>query len=84
MTTLAHVITSGEEQIVQLPKDIQIDSPVLEISRRGEEIVLRVPEKEKDARPKEGNIAKAVELLRSLPDDFMIDRYHEMQAQGKI
>lgn len=66
MTTLAHVITSGEEQIVQLPKDIQIDSPVLEISRRGEEIVLRVP--------KEGNIAQAYHILRSLPDDFLLER----------
>lgn len=73
MTTMTHpatarVFKSGNSQAIRLPKEFRVDSPVVEISRRGEEIVLRIP------KPKEKNLARVFEILTSLPDDFLADR----------
>ena len=67
-TATARVFKSGNSQAIRLPKGFRVDSKTLEISRRGEEIVLRVP------KPKEDNIARAFEILASMPDDFMTER----------
>jgi antitoxin VapB len=48
-----------------LPKQFRFNGPEVEIFRRGDEIVLR--EKTK-------GLARAFEILASLPDDFLIDR----------
>lgn len=37
----ARVFKSGNSQAVRLPKEFRIDAKEVEISRRGEEIVLR-------------------------------------------
>ncbi len=37
----AKVFTSGDSQAVRLPKEFRVKSKTLEISRRGDEIVLR-------------------------------------------
>lgn len=55
------VFQSGNSQAVRLPKRFRFKGNEVEIFRRGNEIVLR--EKEK-------NLARAFELLTSLPDDF--------------
>ncbi len=57
----ARVFRSGNSQAVRLPKQFRFKSGEVEIFRRGEEIVLR---------EKEGNMARAFDLLASLPDDF--------------
>jgi antitoxin VapB len=57
----ARVFKSGNSQAVRLPKKFRVKSKELEISRRGDEIVLR--EKSKGLR-------RAFELLASLPDDM--------------
>lgn len=57
----ARVFKSGNSQAVRLPKKFRVKSKELEISRRGDEIVLR--EKTK-------SLARAFELLASLPDDM--------------
>ncbi len=79
MTTMTHTATarvfkSGNSQAIRLPKEFRVDSPVLEISRRGEEIVLRVP------KPKEDNLVRAFEILCSLPDDFLPERSVDMPS----
>jgi antitoxin VapB len=59
----ARVFRSGNSQAVRLPKQFRFKSGEVEIFRRGEEIVLR---------EKEGNMARAFDLLAGLPDDFDI------------
>ncbi len=66
----ARVFKSGNSQAIRLPKEFRVDSPTLEIFRRGEEIVLRAPREE--------NIERAYAILRSLPDDFMPERTKEL------
>ena len=57
----ARVFRSGNSQAVRLPKQFRFKSKEVEIFRRGNEVILR--EKEK-------SLARAFELLASLPDDF--------------
>lgn len=66
---IARVFTSGNSQAIRLPKEFRVETRTLEIFRRGQEIVLRIPKTE--------NISPAFELLRSLPDDFLPDRNQE-------
>lgn len=65
----ARVFKSGNSQAIRLPKEFRVESQELEIFRRGREIVLREPE---------ANVARAFELLSSLPDDFLLDRGQEL------
>ena len=57
----AKVFRSGNSQAVRLPKQFRVKSKELEISRRGDEIVLR---------EKRGDLARAFDLLAGLPEDF--------------
>jgi antitoxin VapB len=59
----AKVFRSGNSQALRLPKQFRLKSQEVEIFRRGEEIVLR---------EKTGNMARAFDLLASLPEDFEI------------
>ena len=59
---ITKVFKSGNSQAVRLPKEFRFDETELEIFRRGDEVVLR---------KKSQNLARAYELLTSLPDDFM-------------
>ncbi|HEX4786171.1 MAG TPA: type II toxin-antitoxin system VapB family antitoxin [Candidatus Sulfotelmatobacter sp.] len=71
----ARVFRSGNSQAVRLPKQFRFKSKEVEIFRRGDEIVLR--EKHK-------NLARAFELLASLPDDFDLPgRDHERPEKRK-
>ncbi len=63
--TTARVFKSGNSQAIRLPKEFRVEGQEVEIFRRGREIVLREPE---------NNMARAFELLASLPDDFLADR----------
>ena len=60
--TKAKVFTSGNSQAVRLPKEFRFSSAQIEISRRGDEVILR----ERRLTPADG-----FRLLASLPDDFM-------------
>jgi antitoxin VapB len=57
----ARVFRSGNSQAVRLPKRFRFKSKEVEIFRRGNEIVLR---------EKDGDIARAFDLLASLPEDL--------------
>lgn len=60
--TKAKVFTSGNSQAVRLPKEFRFSGTEVEISRRGDEVILR----ERRLTPADG-----FRLLVSLPDDFM-------------
>jgi antitoxin VapB len=60
----AKVFKSGNSQAVRLPKQFRLKGSEVEIFRRGDEIVLR---------EKERGMRRAVEILQSLPDDFLTE-----------
>jgi antitoxin VapB len=62
--TTARVFRSGNSQAVRLPKGFRFNGREVEIFRRGDEIVLR--EKGK-------GLARAFEILASLPGDVLPD-----------
>jgi antitoxin VapB len=62
---IAKVFKSGNSQAVRLPKEFRVATDEVEIFRRGDEIVLR-------ERPR--NLLRALDILASLPDDFLEDR----------
>jgi antitoxin VapB len=68
------VFKSGNSQAVRLPKAFSVKSNELEIFRRGNEIVLREPAK---------GLARAFELLTSLPDDFLADGRQDTPPQQR-
>jgi antitoxin VapB len=63
--TIARVFKSGNSQAVRLPKAFRLKGKEVEISRRGDEIVLR----EKKGR----GLAEAFEALVSMPADAFDD-----------
>ncbi len=68
------VFKSGNSQAVRLPKEFQFDVEEVEIFRRGDEVVLR---------KKSGSLARAYQLLASLPDDFMEEGREDIPPQGR-
>lgn len=62
---VARVFRSGNSQAVRLPKAFRLKGPEVEISRRGDEIVLR----EKRSR----GLAEAFEIIVSMPLDAFQD-----------
>ncbi|HLH92331.1 MAG TPA: type II toxin-antitoxin system VapB family antitoxin [Xanthobacteraceae bacterium] len=70
----ARVFRSGNSQAVRLPKEFQVRSKEVEIFRRGNEIVLR--EKGK-------GLARAFEILASLPDDALPGRRRDAPPQDR-
>ena len=61
--TTAKVFRSGNSQAVRLPKEFRFKAKEVEVFRRGDEVVLR---------EKPANMARAYELILSLPDDLEI------------
>jgi antitoxin VapB len=70
--TTTRVFKSGNSQAVRLPKEFSVSSKVLEIFRRGDEIVLREPTQ---------GVARAFELLSELPDDFLSEGRRDSPPQ---
>jgi len=68
------VFKSGNSQAVRLPKEFAVRSKVLEIFRRGDEIILRDPAK---------GLTRAFELLTDLPDDFLAEGRQDDQPQHR-
>lgn len=71
---IARVFKSGNSQAVRLPKAFRVTSATLEIFHRGQEIVLREPGK---------GLARAFELLASLPDDFLCEGLQDAPPQPR-
>jgi antitoxin VapB len=72
--TTTRVFKSGNSQAVRLPKEFTVSSKVLEIFRRGDEIVLREPTQ---------GLARAFELLSDLPDDFLAEGRRDSPPQSR-
>lgn len=72
--TYARVFQSGNSQAVRLPKEFRLNVKQVEISRRGDELVL--PEHPVDG----GAIFDA---LVSLPDDFMAEGRQDAPPQER-
>lgn len=71
----ARVFKSGNSQAVRLPKQFRFRSQEVEIFRRGREIVLR---------EKEDNMARAFELIASMPNDLTpVDRDKDLPQKRK-
>jgi antitoxin VapB len=60
----AKVFKSGNSQAVRLPKQFRLKSKEVEISRRGDEIVLR---------ERSGTMVRAFDLLAALPEDLTLE-----------
>ena len=72
--TTTRVFKSGNSQAVRLPKEFTVRSKVLDIFRRGDEIVLREPSK---------GLARAFKLLTDLPDDFLAEGRKDLPPQHR-
>jgi antitoxin VapB len=72
--TTARIFKSGNSQAVRLPKQFRFQGDEVEIFRRGEEVVLR---------EKCRGMARAFELLASLPLDAVDDLRPEAPPQER-
>lgn len=70
----ARVFRSGNSQAVRLPKQFRLKSKEVEIFRRGNEIVLR---------EREGDLARAFELLAGLPEDIELSNRERDRPQKR-
>ncbi len=81
----AKIIDTKDGQIIKFPKKFKIKEKNFVITRQGDEIILCPKPKVNKKKDRGGrNFARAVEILRSLPDDFMKDEYEEMQRREQI
>jgi antitoxin VapB len=60
----ARIFKSGNSQAVRLPKEFRFNVNEVEIFRRGEEVILRVPKR---------SLKNAFRALASMPEDFMAE-----------
>lgn len=72
--TTTRVFKSGNSQAVRIPQEFQLDVSVVEIFRRGDELIIR---------PKKDNIADAFHLITELSDDFMKDGRNDSPPQER-
>ncbi|MDB5512362.1 MAG: virulence factor [Enterovirga sp.] len=61
---VAKVFRSGNSQAVRLPKEFRFDSDEVDISRRGDEVVLR---------PRKADMSRALELIMSMSEEMFDD-----------
>jgi len=70
----AKVFKSGNSQALRLPKEFQFRGRVVEIFRKGNDIILR-------EKPK--NLKQAFELLSGMPDDFFSQDREDSLPQNR-
>jgi len=70
----AKIFKSGNSQAVRLPREFRLDVSEVEIFRRGDELVLR---------PIEQNLARAFQVMTSMPDDFMSEGREDEAPQER-
>ena len=68
----AKVFKSGNSQAIRLPKEFRVAASKLDISRRGNAIILREPL---------DGLARAFDLLCDLPDDFLPEGRSDSKPQ---
>lgn len=72
--TTARVFKSGNSQAIRIPRGFRLDSEVMEIFWRGDELVLRKPRTD---------LSEAFEILSSMPSDFMSDGRNDQFPQER-
>ena len=72
--TITRVFKSGNSQAVRIPHEFQLDSSEVEISRRGDELIIR---------PMQKNLAMAFYLVTEMSDDFMEDGRDDSAPQER-
>ena len=70
----AKIFQSGNSQAVRLPKAFRFRSKEVEITRRGDEVVLR-------EKPK--NLGYIVDLLKQMPDEMFEDIHDTRPAEER-
>lgn len=70
----ARVFRSGNSQAVRLPKQFRLTSKEVEITRRGDELVLR---------EKKQGLTQAFEILAGLPDDMFAEDREDSPPQDR-
>jgi antitoxin VapB len=65
---------SGDSQAVRLPRDFCLKSREVELFRRGDEVVIREPDK---------TMARALELLQTMPNDVLDNGIDDPPAQER-
>ncbi len=77
---IAKVVDTEDGQIVVFPKGFRFDAKQYSIGFQDGNIYLRplIP------LPAGENFSKAVEILRSLPEDFMQEEYEELLRKEKM
>jgi len=70
----ARIFKSGNSQAVRLPKQFRFHVDAVEISRRGDEVVLREPKR---------NLARAFAALAAMPADFMAEGRQDQAPQKR-
>ncbi len=72
--TTTRVFKSGNSQAVRIPHEFQLDVSEVEISRRGDELIIR---------PVQKNLTKAFNLITEMSDDFMEDGRDDSAPQER-
>ena len=72
--TTARVFKSGNSQAIRIPRGFRLDSDVMEIFWRGEELVLRRPRT---------NLSEAFDVLSTMPSDFMSEGRNDQSPQER-
>lgn len=72
--TKAKIFKSGNSQAVRLPRQFRFDVKEVEILRRGDEIVIRKPRR---------NLSHVLDILQSLPEDFMAEGRQDEPPQER-
>lgn len=70
----AKVFKSGNSQAVRLPKQFRVRSKEMEISKRGDEIILV---------EKGGDMVKAFDLIAALPEEVITIRRRKDRPQKR-
>lgn len=68
------IFQSGNSQAVRIPKELRFDTSVVEIFKRGEEIILK---------PRPKNLGAVFHLFTEMPADFMIDGRTDDEPQTR-
>jgi antitoxin VapB len=70
----ARIFRSGNSQAVRLPKEFRFSTDEVEITRRGEEVILR---------EKPRTMVRALELIMELPEEMFEDIKDERPPQER-
>lgn len=68
------IFQSGNSQAVRIPKELRFDTSVVEIFKRGDELIVK---------PKPQNLSSVFHLFTEMPADFMIDGRSDDEPQRR-